>query len=153
MRLCVYARLYFYTVCQCLVSCGVVHQTASSDLLLSYSITSLAQHITNILISALKYIFLSLIPHTYLVFFRVFFRVCLRFACRMFLGMCPEGAEGSSYAMLTTLSNLAGTVAYSIAAALSGIWDVSIDTLENKNYDGMYVRQGENTYIGEGGDM
>ena len=71
----------------------------------------------------------------------------------MFLGMCPEGAEGSSYAMLTTLSNLAGTVAYSIAAALSGIWDVSIDTLENKNYDGMYVRQGENTYIGEGGDM
>ena len=29
----------------CLVSCGVVHQTASSDLLLSYPITSLAQHL------------------------------------------------------------------------------------------------------------
>ena len=56
----------------------------------------------------------------------------------MFLGMCPEGAEGASYAMLTTLSNLAGTVAYSIAAAMANIWDVSIDTLQNHNYDGMW---------------
>ena len=58
--------------------------------------------------------------------------------CRMFLGMCPDGAEGASYAMLTTLSNLAGTVAYSIAAALSTIWDVRISTLEAGNYDGMW---------------
>ena len=36
----------------------------------------------------------------------------------MFLAMCPEGSEGASYAMLTTLSNLAGTVAYSVAAGL-----------------------------------
>jgi len=59
-------------------------------------------------------------------------------ACRMFLGMCPEGAEGSSYAMLTTLSNLAGTVAYSVAAALANIWDVSIPTLQNHDYQGMW---------------
>eukprot|EP00605_Chrysophyceae_sp_TOSAG23-4_P002457 GSChrysophyteH1.ASY1.ANO1.2716.1 assembled CDS len=59
-------------------------------------------------------------------------------ACRMFLGMCPEGAEGASYAMLTTLSNLAGTVAYSIAAAMANIWDVSIDTLSRHEYSGMW---------------
>ena len=59
-------------------------------------------------------------------------------ACRMFLGMCPEGAEGSSYAMLTTLSNLAGTVAYSLAAALANIWDVSIPTLQAHHYTGMW---------------
>ena len=59
-------------------------------------------------------------------------------ACRMFLGMCPQGAEGASYAMLTTLSNLAGTVSYSLAAACAGIWDVSIPTLEAHNYDGMW---------------
>lgn len=59
-------------------------------------------------------------------------------ACRMFLGMCPEGAEGASYAMLTTLSNLAGTVAYSLAAAMANIWDVSIDTLSDHKYDGMW---------------
>ena len=59
-------------------------------------------------------------------------------ACRMFLGMCPSGAEGASYAMLTTLSNLAGTVSYSLAAACSSIWDVSIPTLESGNYEGMW---------------
>ena len=59
-------------------------------------------------------------------------------ACRMFLGMCPEGAEGASYAMLTTLSNLAGTVAYSLAASLTNIWDVSIPTLTDGNFNGMW---------------
>ena len=56
----------------------------------------------------------------------------------MFLGMCPEGAEGASYAMLTTLSNLAGTVSYSLAAACASIWDVSIPTLQSGNFDGMW---------------
>jgi MFS family permease len=54
-------------------------------------------------------------------------------ATRMFLVMCPEGAEGASYAMLTTLSNLAGTISYSVAAALALIWDVSSDTLSAGN--------------------
>ena len=27
----------------------------------------------------------------------------------MFIGMCPEGSEGASYAMLTTLSNASGS--------------------------------------------
>ena len=33
----------------------------------------------------------------------------------MFLQMCPEGSEGSSYAMLTTISNLAGTLSSSMS--------------------------------------
>lgn len=59
-------------------------------------------------------------------------------AVRMFLAMCPVGAEGASYAMLTTLSNLGSTAAYSIAAALSQIWDVSNDTLEEGDFEGMW---------------
>ena len=59
-------------------------------------------------------------------------------ACRMFLAMCPGGAEGASYAMLTTLSNLAGVVSYSISAALCDIWNVSNDTLSDHNYGGMW---------------
>ena len=30
----------------------------------------------------------------------------------MFLAMCPAGAEGASYAMLTTLSNVGTTTGY-----------------------------------------
>ena len=58
--------------------------------------------------------------------------------CRMFLCMCPGGAEGASYAMLTTLSNLAGTVSYSISAAVANIWDVDNQTLLNHDYSGMW---------------
>jgi hypothetical protein len=59
-------------------------------------------------------------------------------ACRMFLGMCPGGAEGASYAMLTTISNVAQTVAYSFAGAMAGVWDVSNDTLKAHKYEGMW---------------
>ena len=52
--------------------------------------------------------------------------------------MCPGGAEGASYAMLTTLSNLAGTVSYSISAAVANIWDVDNQTLLNHDYSGMW---------------
>eukprot|EP00596_Hydrurales_sp_CCMP1899_P003780 CAMPEP_0119054474 /NCGR_PEP_ID=MMETSP1177-20130426/75087_1 /TAXON_ID=2985 /ORGANISM="Ochromonas sp, Strain CCMP1899" /LENGTH=459 /DNA_ID=CAMNT_0007034711 /DNA_START=124 /DNA_END=1500 /DNA_ORIENTATION=+ len=59
-------------------------------------------------------------------------------ACRMFLAMCPEGAEGASYAMLTTLSNLAGTVANALGGAIAGVWDVSNETLAKHEYTGMW---------------
>ena len=58
--------------------------------------------------------------------------------CRMFLIMCPGGAEGASYAMLTTLSNLAGTVSYSLAAAVANIWNVNNETLLAHDYSGMW---------------
>lgn len=49
-----------------------------------------------------------------------------------------QGAEGASYAMLTTLSNLAGTVANSLAGSLATVWDVSNDALASHDYDGMW---------------
>ena len=49
-----------------------------------------------------------------------------------------QGAEGASYAMLTTLSNLAGTVANSLAGSLATVWDVSNDALASHNYEGMW---------------
>lgn len=58
--------------------------------------------------------------------------------CRMFLNLCPTKYEGTSYAMLTTISNVAQTVSYSIAAAVATIWDVSNDTLEDHDYSGMW---------------
>ena len=59
-------------------------------------------------------------------------------ACRMFLAMCPEGAEGASYAMLTTLSNLAGTLSVSISGSFANIWDVSNETLAAHDYGGLW---------------
>ena len=73
----------------------------------------------------------------------------------MFLQMCPEGSEGSSYAMLTTISNLAGTLSSSIsgepekrlsfhhvsnafAAALANVWDVSNATLRAHRFEGLW---------------
>ena len=57
---------------------------------------------------------------------------------KMFLGLCPDGAEGASYAMLTTISNLAGTASYSIAGVCANLWDVSNNTLAEHNYSGMW---------------
>ena len=49
--------------------------------------------------------------------------------CIMYLGMCPEGSEGTTYAMLTTFSNLAGTIAFDISTLLTLVWSVDEDTL------------------------
>jgi hypothetical protein len=51
--------------------------------------------------------------------------------------MCPDGSEGASYAMLTTLSNMGGTVATDISSLLVGIWNVSDDAIEKHRYTGM----------------
>jgi len=59
-------------------------------------------------------------------------------ACRMFIGMCPEGTEGASYAMLTTLSNIAGTLAYSLAGVCADAFQVTTDNLTNHDYSGMW---------------
>jgi hypothetical protein len=57
--------------------------------------------------------------------------------CIMYSGMCPDGSEGASYAMLTTLSNMGGTVATDISSLLVGIWNVSDDAIEKHRYTGM----------------
>lgn len=56
----------------------------------------------------------------------------------MFLTMCPEGSEGASYAMLTTISNLANTVSSSLSAALASVWDVSNESLARHHYSGLW---------------
>mmetsp|Transcript_19579 Transcript_19579/g.23989 ORF Transcript_19579/g.23989 Transcript_19579/m.23989 type:complete len:714 (-) Transcript_19579:150-2291(-) len=58
--------------------------------------------------------------------------------CIMYLGLCPEGSEGTTYAMLTTWSNLAGTVAFDISTVLTRIWDVSSSTIESGDYSGVW---------------
>lgn len=57
--------------------------------------------------------------------------------CIMYSGMCPDGSEGASYAMLTTLSNMGGTVATDISSLLVGIWNVSDEAIEKHKYSGM----------------
>jgi len=58
--------------------------------------------------------------------------------CIMYLGLCPEGSEGTTYALLTTFSNLAGTVAFDVSTALTGVWDVSSEAIENGDYEGVW---------------
>jgi hypothetical protein len=58
--------------------------------------------------------------------------------CIMYLGLCPKGSEGTTYAMLTTWSNLAGSLAFDISTALTEIWDVSSETIASGNYDGVW---------------
>lgn len=58
--------------------------------------------------------------------------------CIMYLGLCPPGSEGTTYAMLTTWSNLAGSLAFDISTALTSVWDVSSDTISNGDYSGVW---------------
>lgn len=58
--------------------------------------------------------------------------------CIMYLGLCPEGSEGTTYALLTTFSNLAGTIAFDISTALTNVWDVSSDAIESGKYEGVW---------------
>jgi hypothetical protein len=36
--------------------------------------------------------------------------------------LCPDGAEGSSYSMLTTFSNIAGICSSNLGNLFAGIW-------------------------------
>jgi hypothetical protein len=58
-------------------------------------------------------------------------------SCIMFVMLCPDGSEGVVYALLTTISNLAGAVASDIGTAMTLIWDVSNDALESGDYSGL----------------
>jgi len=58
--------------------------------------------------------------------------------CIMFVVLCPEGSEGTTYALLTTISNLAGTVASDFGSWMTGIWDVSNETLEAGDFQGVF---------------
>jgi MFS family permease len=58
--------------------------------------------------------------------------------CIMYLGLCPEGSEGTTYAMLTTFSNLAGSLAFDISTALTAVWDVSSSAIAAGDYSGVW---------------
>jgi hypothetical protein len=45
---------------------------------------------------------------------------------------------GMSYALLTTLSNIAGTAAGNISTLLADLWDVSNSTITGKDYEGVW---------------
>lgn len=56
----------------------------------------------------------------------------------MYLGLCPAGSEGTTYAMLTTFSNLAGSLAFDISTALTAVWDVSSSAIAAGDYSGVW---------------
>ncbi len=51
--------------------------------------------------------------------------------------VCPEGSEGVTFALLTTISNLAGSIADDIGTALTYVWDVDNDTIKSGDYSGI----------------
>lgn len=55
----------------------------------------------------------------------------------MFIQLCPHGAEGTTFALLTAAASLAGTVAGDFGSALTDVWDVSNDTLEAGDFSGV----------------
>lgn len=59
-------------------------------------------------------------------------------AVTMYIGLCPAGAEGTSYAMLTTLSNVAGAIGSDLGTLMTGIWDVSNTALAAGEWTGLW---------------
>ncbi len=57
--------------------------------------------------------------------------------CLQFMMLCPEGSEGVTYALLSTISNLAGSVAYDVGTGLTLFFDVSNDALQAGDYSGI----------------
>ena len=55
----------------------------------------------------------------------------------IFVMLCPDGAEGVTYALLTTIGNLGYTVACDIGSAFTLIWSVDNDTLSSGDFSGM----------------
>jgi len=58
--------------------------------------------------------------------------------CIMYMGLCPAGSEGASYAILTTMGNIALNIANTLGNSLSGIWDVSNEALERGDMSGLW---------------
>jgi hypothetical protein len=55
----------------------------------------------------------------------------------MMVHLCPEGSEGASYAMFTTVNNSALTLSSALDTQLLKIWDVSRAALEAGEFQGM----------------
>ncbi|CAM9557773.1 unnamed protein product [Ascophyllum nodosum] len=57
---------------------------------------------------------------------------------RMYISMCPDGVEGTTYAILTTMSNVSASAAYNVGTHMTKIWDVSNEALRDGNFTGMW---------------
>jgi hypothetical protein len=55
----------------------------------------------------------------------------------MMVHLCPAGSEGASYAMFTTMSNSAGSLASAFSTLLLSVWDVSKEAMERGDLTGM----------------
>ena len=55
----------------------------------------------------------------------------------MFVAICPEGSEGTTYAMLTTISNIGSTLASDIGTLLLRIWNCSNEAITDGDYTGI----------------
>ncbi|KAL7440585.1 hypothetical protein ACHAXM_008015 [Skeletonema potamos] len=55
----------------------------------------------------------------------------------MMVHLCPTGSEGASYAMFTTMSNSAYSLASAFSTLLLGVWDVSKEAMERGELTGM----------------
>ena len=55
----------------------------------------------------------------------------------MMVHLCPDGSEGASYAMYTTVSNSAMLAQPTISTMLLGIWDVSKQALQDRELSGL----------------
>lgn len=55
----------------------------------------------------------------------------------MMVHLCPDGSEGASYAMFTTVNNSALALSSAISTMLLGIWDVSREALASGDLTGM----------------
>jgi len=58
--------------------------------------------------------------------------------CIMYMRLCPEGAEGASYSMLTTFGNIALVCSSNLGNLFANIWDVSNDAMEAHDVSGLW---------------
>lgn len=58
--------------------------------------------------------------------------------CIMYMKLCPDGAEGASYSMLTTFSNIAGVCSNNLGNIFAGIWNVSNDAMKQNDISGFW---------------
>ncbi|KAJ1425277.1 BT1 family-domain-containing protein [Ochromonadaceae sp. CCMP2298] len=58
--------------------------------------------------------------------------------CIMYMRLCPDGAEGTSYSMLTTFGNIALVCASNLGILLAGFFDVSNAALRSGDVSGIW---------------
>ena len=62
-------------------------------------------------------------PHSYIaMLLPAVSYACVLQLCIMYMKLCPDGAEGASYSMLTTFGNIALVCASSLGTLAAGLW-------------------------------